>query len=124
MAVCLLGGVVEGEEAGVNRSRAGINCTAAVRAAGRYQLLSRCTPGGQSAQVKSFVRAGESCPYRRIEHSSAEAIVLFHQPPKVRTAELTANRGGPIQQLGFKRREPQPAPRLLHALDPGALLAQ
>lgn len=122
MVVSILGGVVEREEAGVDRSRAGINCTAAVRAAGRCQLLSRCTPVGQSAQVKSFIRAGESCPYRRIEHSPAEAIVLFHQPPKVRTAELAANRSGSIQQLGFKRRVPQPAPRLMHALDPGALL--
>lgn len=63
MVVTILGGVVEKEEAGVDRSRAGINGTAGVQAAGRCQLLSRCTPAGRSAQVKSFIRAGVSLPY-------------------------------------------------------------
>ena len=58
----------------------------------------------------------------RIEHSLAEAVVLFHQPLEVRAAELAANSGAAIQQPGFTRGGPPPTHRLLQALDPGALL--
>ena len=58
----------------------------------------------------------------RIKHCLAEAVVLIHQQLEVRAAELTANSGDSIQQLGFTREVPLPTHRLLHALDPGALL--
>jgi hypothetical protein len=54
----------------------------------------------------------------------AQPMVLCHQPLEVGTAELAADSGHVIPQLGFLRGvPPPPTHRLLHALDPGALLA-
>jgi hypothetical protein len=60
-----------------------------------------------------------------MEHSLAEPMILCHQPLEVRTAKLSADGGSAIPRLGFKCGFPPPATHgLLHALDPGALLAQ